>query len=84
MSYDTVMTVLNEVSARFISYCDVGAGKVCPAEQVHQSVEAGQLAACLLLPLHQSGRLHSIHVVDGSDHSKAWRGGEQRKQSREG
>lgn len=50
------------------SYCDVGIGEVGPAEQVHQSVEAGQFTACQLLSFHHRGGFHSIHVVDRSDH----------------
>lgn len=49
-------------------YRDVGVAEVGPAEQVDQSVEAGQLAACQLFPLHHGGVLHSVHVVDGGDH----------------
>lgn len=48
-------------------YRQVRVAKVGPAEQVHQSVEAGQLAARQLLPLHHGGVFCSIHVVDGSE-----------------
>lgn len=54
-----------------VSYCDVGVGEVCPAEQVHQSVEAGQFTTCQLLAFHHRGGFHSIQVVDGSDHPQA-------------
>ena len=50
------------------SYCDVGVGEMGPAEQVHQSVEAGQFTASQLLAFHHGGGFHSVHVVDGSDH----------------
>lgn len=50
------------------SYCDVGVGEVGPAEQVHQSVEAGQFTARQLLSFHHRGGFHSIHVIDGSHH----------------
>lgn len=50
------------------AHCDVGVGKVGPAEQVHQSVEAGQLTAHQLLSFHHRGVFGSIHVIDGRDH----------------
>lgn len=50
------------------AYCDVGVGKVGPAEQVHQSVEAGQLTAHQLLSFHHRGAFCSVHVIDGCDH----------------
>ncbi len=56
-----------------VSYCDVGVGEVGPAEQVHQSVEAGQFTARQLLAFHHRGGFHSVHVVDGSDHPQTWR-----------
>lgn len=43
-----------------------------PAEKVHNPVEAGQLAARLLLTLRQAGRLGSEQVVDGSDHGQTY------------
>lgn len=55
-------------------YRDVGVAKVSPAEQVHQSVEAGQLAARQLLPLHHTGVFCSVQVVDGSEHPQTWTG----------
>lgn len=39
-----------------------------PAEQVHQSVEAGQFTACQLLAFHHRGGFHSVHVIDGGHH----------------
>lgn len=50
------------------SYRQVRVAEVGPAEQVHQSVEAGQLAAVQLLPLHHGGAFGSVHVVDGREH----------------
>ena len=50
------------------SYCDVGVGEVRPAEQVDQSVEAGQFTARQLLAFHHRAGFHSVHVIDGSDH----------------
>lgn len=51
-----------------VTYCDVGVGEVRPAEQVYQSVEAGQFTAQQLLSLHHRCGLHAIQVVDGSYH----------------
>lgn len=56
------------------SYRDIRVAKVGPAEQVHQSVEAGQLAARQLLSLHHGGVLCSVHVADGSDHPQTCTG----------
>lgn len=39
-----------------------------PAEQVDQSVEAGQFTARQLLAFHHRAGFHSVHVIDGSDH----------------
>lgn len=50
------------------SYCDEGIGKVSPAEQVNESVEAGQFTAVQLLSFHHGGGFCPVHVVDGSDH----------------
>lgn len=55
-----------------MTYRDVRVGKVRPAEQVYQSVEAGQFTACELLAFHHCGRFHSVHVVNGSDHPQTW------------
>lgn len=49
------------------SHRDVGVAKVGPAEQVDQSVEAGQLAARQLFSLHHGGVFGCVHVIDGSD-----------------
>lgn len=56
------------------SYRQVRVAKVGPAEQVDQSVEAGQLAARQLFPLHHGGVFCPVHVVDGRDHAQTWRG----------
>lgn len=56
------------------SYRHVRVAKVGPAEQVDQSVEAGQLAARQLFSLHHGGVFCPVHVVDGGDHAQTWRG----------
>lgn len=55
-----------------VTYCDVRAGKSCPAEQVNQSVQAGQFTACHLFTFNQRGRFHSIQVINRSHHPQTY------------
>lgn len=50
----------------------VGVCKFGPAEDVNESVEAGQLAAGVLLPFGEGRRLNAVQVVDWSHHPEAW------------
>lgn len=54
------------------SYCDVGVGEVCPAEQIHQPVEAGQFTARQLLAFHHGGGFHAVQVIDGRDRAQTY------------
>lgn len=51
----------------YVGVCEFG-----PAEDVNESVEAGQLAARVLLPFGEGRRLDAVQVVDWCHHPKAW------------
>lgn len=58
----------------------VGVCKFGPAEDVNESVEAGQLAAAVLLPLGEGRRLDAVQVIDWSHHPTAWHSEREKKQ----
>lgn len=56
---------------RSCTHSYVGVCKSSPAEDVDQSVDAGQTAATVLLPFAEGRGLNAVQVIDWSHHPKA-------------
>lgn len=59
---------------QYSAYCEAGAADLGPAEEVEQTVDAGQLAAHQPLAFHQGGGVAAVQVVDGRHHHHVCRG----------